>query len=208
MRANKKEALIETAAKHFSKKGYAVTTLDEIAKDVGITKPAIYYHFKDKEALYNAVVMSRLKVVARRLETACEGAHGAVGKLDTYIETFGAFMAEYPCFAAILAREFANNGIHLDDDATKTLARTLHLVTQIVNEGVKEGVFAVENPMVVQMMVVTTLIMHQTTAKLRERVVAFVPDAYEILPDPSIDDYAKQLALKMHRCLLNIKERS
>ncbi|RLG40983.1 MAG: TetR/AcrR family transcriptional regulator, partial [Thermoproteota archaeon] len=45
---SKKELILATAIEHFSRFGYELTTLDSIAKECSITKPAIYYHYKDK----------------------------------------------------------------------------------------------------------------------------------------------------------------
>lgn len=48
---NTKEKILLTAIKLFSKHGYDTVSLSKIAKEVGITKPAIYYHFDSKEKL-------------------------------------------------------------------------------------------------------------------------------------------------------------
>ncbi|WP_424359925.1 TetR family transcriptional regulator [Methanocella sp. MCL-LM] len=63
MRRTKEEAevtrdkLLSAALKVFSKKGYATTTLDDIAKEAGVTRGAIYWHFKGGKAdVFNAIV--------------------------------------------------------------------------------------------------------------------------------------------------------
>lgn len=52
---NTKERLILAAIELFSTKGYEGTSVEEIAKAVGIKAPSIYDHFKGKEALLYAV---------------------------------------------------------------------------------------------------------------------------------------------------------
>jgi AcrR family transcriptional regulator len=49
--------LLVDAAEHvFSRKGYAGTTLQEIADQAGLTRGAVYWHFTDKHELLNAVL--------------------------------------------------------------------------------------------------------------------------------------------------------
>ena len=69
MRESKKEKILDVAAKHFSLYGFGAASLEEIAAEVGVTKPAIYYHFKDKAALYEAVLLQRLGRLADALES-------------------------------------------------------------------------------------------------------------------------------------------
>ncbi len=54
-KTNTKERLILAAMDLFSVKGYEGTSVDEIAKAVGIRAPSIYDHFKGKEALLQAI---------------------------------------------------------------------------------------------------------------------------------------------------------
>jgi len=51
--------------------------------------------------------------------------------------------------------------------------------------------------MVVQMMIVSPLIMHQTTRQMRERVTRHVKGDYRLLPEPEIKDMAKMLSRKI-----------
>ncbi|BCD59344.1 MULTISPECIES: TetR/AcrR family transcriptional regulator [unclassified Nitratiruptor] len=192
---SKKVELLQIAAKHFSKFGYSGVSLDKIAREAGITKPAIYYHFKNKNELYEAVLIYRFEGLLAHLMTKIEGMKPNE-KLVQYIEGFGEFLQQYPCFAAVLAHEFADNGKHMSDVAAQYLSKTLNLLTSILNEGIEKEEFAIENPMVVQMMIVSSLIMHQTTKELRKRVASFV-EGYEVMPEPNIEDFAKLLARKM-----------
>ncbi len=51
-----KQTLVREALLLFLQRGYDTVTLTEIAARVGITKPAIYYHFRNKEELAEGVL--------------------------------------------------------------------------------------------------------------------------------------------------------
>jgi len=50
--AQTRESLLIAARSVFSRKGYASTTLEEIAEEAGVTRGAIYWHFGSKAELY------------------------------------------------------------------------------------------------------------------------------------------------------------
>src|SRR5258706_11288523 len=50
-----RETILLEASKLFSQKGYAGTTMAEIADVVGIRGPSLYYHFADKADLLRAL---------------------------------------------------------------------------------------------------------------------------------------------------------
>lgn len=50
-----KQSILEAAAKIFSDKGFARSTLDEIAKAAKVTRGAIYWHFENKTEIYKAL---------------------------------------------------------------------------------------------------------------------------------------------------------
>lgn len=51
-----KEKITRTALSLFLERGYEKTSLNDIAREVGITKPAIYHHFKNKAQLFHQVL--------------------------------------------------------------------------------------------------------------------------------------------------------
>ncbi|MCC5969197.1 MAG: TetR family transcriptional regulator [Pararhodobacter sp.] len=51
IRQQKMRAVLLVASRIFNEKGYHGTSLDEIAEEVGVTKAALYYYFKNKEQL-------------------------------------------------------------------------------------------------------------------------------------------------------------
>ncbi|MCC2637542.1 MAG: transcriptional regulator [Moraxellaceae bacterium] len=56
-----RERIIASAARVFAHKGFQRASLDEVAADAGMTKGAIYWHFKSKNDLFFAMLDSRLR---------------------------------------------------------------------------------------------------------------------------------------------------
>jgi AcrR family transcriptional regulator len=50
------DRILDAAEDLFAEKGYSATSLGEVADRVGIRSPSLYNHFKNKEALYRAVL--------------------------------------------------------------------------------------------------------------------------------------------------------
>ncbi len=59
-------ALLDAAERVFQQRGVSRTSLNEIAQAAGVTRGALYWHFKDKAALFNAM----MERVTLPLETA------------------------------------------------------------------------------------------------------------------------------------------
>lgn len=58
-----RERLMHAAAELFSQKGYAATTVREIVAAAGVSKPVLYYYFKNKEGIYHEIVRFGLERV-------------------------------------------------------------------------------------------------------------------------------------------------
>lgn len=52
----RRSQILDAAHKLFDKKGYRATTIDDIAEFAGLTKGAVYYHFKNKESILKYLV--------------------------------------------------------------------------------------------------------------------------------------------------------
>jgi TetR/AcrR family transcriptional regulator len=51
-----KARLLEAATILFAEKGYASTAVREIVEHAGVTKPVLYYYFKNKEGIFRAIL--------------------------------------------------------------------------------------------------------------------------------------------------------
>lgn len=61
MAIDRKQLIIEAATKSFSLFGYKATTMDQVAKMANVGKGTIYTFFKNKEELFNDIMMSLLQ---------------------------------------------------------------------------------------------------------------------------------------------------
>lgn len=56
MAENTKERIMETALELFAEKGYLGTSMNDIAKQLGFTKAALYKHYTSKQEILNRIV--------------------------------------------------------------------------------------------------------------------------------------------------------
>jgi len=166
-KTSKKELILKTAKKHFAKYGYELTNLDKIAKDCNITKPAIYYYFKDKANLYEAVLISEFELLAKEIVKSLEE-NTPQKQLKSYIEIFGNFLVKNEDFSALFARELANEGANISDKALEILTTTILTLSKILESN--DYSFKDVNPFMIQLMIVSTLTNFNTTKDFRKRV--------------------------------------
>lgn len=82
-------ALLATARRLFATKGYAGTGTEEVVAEAGVTRGALYYHFADKRALFEAVVESVAEEVLGAIEAAAGQAKTPAAAL---VKGTGAFL--------------------------------------------------------------------------------------------------------------------
>ncbi len=198
-KVSKKELIIEHARSSFSQYGYELTTLESVAKACSITKPAIYYHFKDKATLYRAVICPEFTAIAKLIE---DNTHAglAVQRLESYIKTFGEFLISHPDFNAIFAREIANGAITIPDECIEQLSRTIKQLISILDAGEKEEVFQKETPFLIQMMIVATLTSYNTASPLRKRIAQAIENKSK--QEPDFQNIIESLSQKIVKGLL------
>jgi AcrR family transcriptional regulator len=73
--------ILRAALKRFANAGYAATSVQQIAVDAKVSKPALYYHFRDKSDLFAALVNEALDERYELIQKAMAGAQGTRGQL-------------------------------------------------------------------------------------------------------------------------------
>jgi AcrR family transcriptional regulator len=118
--AQTRAALVAGARRLFGRDGFAATSVDEIAREARLTTGALYHHFPNKTALFEAVFEA---VHADLLEASLQAAIGATDEVELLTRGFDAF------FDAVLEPD-VQRIIILDAPAVLGLARFTELDEQ------------------------------------------------------------------------------
>jgi AcrR family transcriptional regulator len=86
-RSQSREEILEAARRVLLRDGIAGTTLDAVAREVGVSKAALYYYFPSKDALF-------FELVFGNLQSQAQAVHDAVEKTATGADALGAIVRE------------------------------------------------------------------------------------------------------------------
>ena len=90
------EHIARAASRLFAAKGYDATPVRTIVEAAGVTKPTLYYHFKSKEGLAQALVTEPLARLVEALRENAERPGDPVERVERALETQFAFCREDP----------------------------------------------------------------------------------------------------------------
>jgi AcrR family transcriptional regulator len=145
------DEVLEAALEAFSKKGFKGTSLDEIAEMVGITKGAIYWHFKNKVDLYNAVDEFATKQWDSFVLEPLRGVADPKTKLEKVIKGTFEFCSANPMVFDFMMT-FLEGPLVLQSKMRKKVIDSYVLdrtfMAGIISDGIKKGQFKDVEPMV------------------------------------------------------------
>jgi AcrR family transcriptional regulator len=163
-----RDAVFDSAASLFAKGGFDGVSVDDLARDAGVNKAMIYYHFADKLALYRAVLadgLSRMGVIVNEIAT---GDGTPAVKLDRFIEAFVRMTETRPWMPALMLREIAEGAPRLDAGTMAHMRVVIMSFAAILKQGQESGVFRRVHPILAYESVIGPIIINAA----RERVAA------------------------------------
>jgi TetR/AcrR family transcriptional regulator len=99
-----RERIIDAAQAIFARDGFAGAKMQEIADRVGIQRPSLFYHFKNKEALFVAAHEQVFARIERLFREGLAPDGDPFEQLDRLTRAVLAVTAEEPDFARMVAR--------------------------------------------------------------------------------------------------------
>jgi len=149
--------IIISAGQIFSRYGFRKTTMDELARALKMGKSSIYYYFKSKEEIFEAVVLHEANILRNELTTAIKSVESPVDKMKNYVFVrMKAFEKLSNYYNAI----FDKNLDHFDFIETireKYDREELAILRLIIYHGARKKVFNVKNSEFTALAVQTTL---------------------------------------------------
>lgn len=136
---------LKTAAGMFAKKGYYQTTVDEIARAIGVAKGTIYYHFKNKEELYLAIIQEGINLLEEQLKEAASGSMSHREKVERIIGSLLTFIEKEKDLVFLFLKELCGTDLQREVLA-KMLSSCLLIIRNVIEEGVKDGAFKEVDP--------------------------------------------------------------
>lgn len=92
------ERILLAAARLFSQKGYAATTVREIVEASAVTPPSLYYHFGSKEGLCYSMFSRVTDLITARVSNAMSSSLDAAAKVVEVVWAFLSVGKELPEF--------------------------------------------------------------------------------------------------------------
>jgi AcrR family transcriptional regulator len=137
-----REAILKIAQEIFSKYGYKKTTLDDIANAVRKGKSSLYYYFKSKEDLFQAVVMKEVELLAKELDKVVNRNTDPIDKLRDYMLTKINTFRNLANFYNALENDVTAIGF-IEDIKNKYEQDEIRLIKRILIEGVRKNEFEI-----------------------------------------------------------------
>jgi len=137
-----RETILKIAQEIFSKYGYKKTTLDDIANAVRKGKSSLYYYFKSKEDLFQAVIMKEVEVLAKELDKVVNRNTDPIDKLRDYMLTKINTFRNLANFYNALENDVTAIGF-IEDIKNRYEQDEIRLIKRILIEGVRKNEFEI-----------------------------------------------------------------
>jgi AcrR family transcriptional regulator len=102
MLALSSQDIVEAASGLFEKYGVKKTTMEDIAGATGMGKSSLYYYFKNKEAVYKAVLSSEMDEYHKQITEQLMSCDTAQEMIAAFIEKSYLILREFPNLLEIL----------------------------------------------------------------------------------------------------------
>ncbi len=140
-----KSTIVDSATKFFSKYGFHKTTMDEIAKNIHKAKGVLYYYFKSKEELFNAVLKQELDQVKNELRKIPVSDNDSLVMLKSYFLTRLKLLHKALNYQETLKGDFFEKYIFVKDVRDDFVKFERAQLTLILGKGKNEGYIDVKD---------------------------------------------------------------
>ena len=146
--AFKRRRILEVSVHLFYEQGYEGTTLDDIARQLHVTKPYIYSYFQNKGDILFEICQTGIRKSLEALDTALNRDAAPMVRLKTALESVARIVIEKRMYVVVYMREDKNLPLV---DAQKILEQRRvfdHRVTDLLDEGIASGEFSMPDKVV------------------------------------------------------------
>ena len=141
MRRDVKQGIVSVAQKTFKRFGFRKTTMDEIAYAARKGKSSLYYYFKSKEEVFEAVVEKEAGYLRSEISASINECNSAMEKLRVYIYVRMDGFKNGGNFYEALKNEYLSNLDFIEKIRIKYDKNEVDTITRIIQEGIENKEF-------------------------------------------------------------------
>ncbi|MET3957799.1 AcrR family transcriptional regulator [Rhodococcus sp. OAS809] len=147
-----RERVLDAAARLFSERGYEAASLKQIAAAVGVSAPALYWHFESKAVLLHAVIDRSLRRFTRTILAAQQSATTPRERLAALVRAYVLSQLRQVADAEAYSNLYAPGHLMsvLSEESRSEFRalenQTFNALRDTVREGVTLGVFTTDSP--------------------------------------------------------------
>lgn len=145
--AEVRERIFASALHRFSQKGFAATSLREIAEEARTTKPMIYYYFGSKEGLYGGMVHQVLQAMAREIGKEFPSELAPPERAIVYSERYlDHFLDQEEIIGLVLREVFGLGGFPMETFARTLAEEVVCPLEEVLARGMADGSLQQDDP--------------------------------------------------------------
>ncbi len=172
-------AILKAAVGEFAEHGIAGARTDAIARAAHVNKALLYYYFKDKDALYEAVLDQVFSGLRAQVTPVLDSDLPPRQKMLEYLGTYFDYIAANPRFPRVVQGEWVRSGAKgsaaMQRVARKYFRPIFEKVSEVLLEGIRTGEFRAVNPMDFLPSVVAVIVFYFTTAPVMKALMKVDP---------------------------------
>ncbi|MGW2651308.1 TetR/AcrR family transcriptional regulator [Streptomyces sp. NPDC001393] len=152
-------ALLKSAERTLREKGVGALSLRELARDVGVSHAAPGRHFKDKQALMDALALDGYERLNRALDTAAaQPGLTFEGRMTALARAYLGFAVDNPELLELMfARKHAPEGSAGSDRLAAAVDQSLGSLTRMVADAQEQGEIVAGDPERITMIAAASL---------------------------------------------------
>lgn len=141
----RKNEIIDTAARLFGEKGYEKCSVNDILNAIGIAKGTFYHYFKSKEEVLDAVIDKTTEMIVERVKEVAE--NDKFDPEDKLLLVFMSMKVEDQVEEGLLEEMHkAENALMHQKSLVSSVNALTPILTEVVKEGIQKGEFVCEYP--------------------------------------------------------------
>lgn len=172
-------SILKAAVAEFAENEIAGARTDAIARAARVNKALLYYYFKDKDALYDAVLDHVFSGLRARVKPVLESTLPPKAKMLAYVEEYFDYIAANPKFPRVVQAEWmrssAKGAARMQRVAKEYFRPIFEKLVEVLREGVQAGEFREVNPMDFVPSVVALIVFYFGSAPLMKTLMKVDP---------------------------------